>query len=63
MKTKASRYPQSVNENFWYYEEDNKIICVYDIYDKNKYIRTDQISIPKHMLNKSLKRMNYYVKR
>ncbi len=59
MKVKASRSPQNIGDEDWYYEEPNNLLLIHEVRDKNtkEYIRTDQIKIPWRMILKSLKRI------
>lgn len=55
---RLSRFPQSINNVSWYYEEKHCIDIVYEARDKQgKYLFTDHIKIPKWKLIRSLKRM------
>lgn len=45
-----SRAPIAIDNHNWMYIDKTKIILVHEIYDKDQYIRTDQIVIPKRLL-------------
>ncbi len=45
-----SREPITIDEYNWIYVEKANIILIHEIYDGTKYIRTDEIKIPKRLL-------------
>ncbi len=45
-----SRKPITIDIYSWMYIEKNNIILIHEIYDDEKYIRTDEIKIPKRLL-------------
>ena len=49
----ASRHPQNITKNLWYYEYPNRIEIVYQCLMCD---RTEIVSIPMHRLVRSLKR-------
>ena len=49
------RKPIVLDKNTWLYIEKTKIIVVHEIYEGGKYLRTDQIILPKKMLSTTSK--------
>ena len=45
-----SREPIIIDEYNWIYIKKSNIILIHEIYDGKKYIRTDEIKIPKRLL-------------
>jgi hypothetical protein len=58
MAKKCSLDPQRINEHVWYYESPTRIEVYHEIYDGEKFIRTQRILIPRRKLEASLRRMN-----
>ena len=45
-----SREPITIDEYNWIYVEKSNIILIHEIYNGEKYIRTEKIKIPKRLL-------------
>ena len=45
-----SRDPITIDTYNWIYIRKTNIILIHEIYDNKKYIRTDEIKIPKRLL-------------
>lgn len=42
--------PITLGEHTWFYISENYLYIIHEIYDGEKYIRTDEIKLPKRLL-------------